>query len=141
MFAGTHVAAWLAEQGVDTITIVGFMTNNSRHRPRPPAAEELGLAAEVLSDATGAIHLANEAGKVSASRLHDSAADRAALQSNSRRRPATTERLGRRRRERSGPGEVLTPRHLRHAGSRRLRRPTNGFALGQDVRHAVSRTP
>src|SRR5687768_10711801 len=28
VFAGTDVAAWLAEQGVDTITIVGFMTNN-----------------------------------------------------------------------------------------------------------------
>ena len=34
-------------------------------------AEELGLAAEVLSDATGAIHLANEAGKISAEQLHD----------------------------------------------------------------------
>ena len=34
-------------------------------------AEERGLAAEVLSDATGAIHLANEAGKVSAQQLHE----------------------------------------------------------------------
>jgi len=33
-------------------------------------AEELGLAAEILSDASGAIHLANEAGKVSADQLH-----------------------------------------------------------------------
>ncbi len=28
VFAGTDVAAWLAEQDVDTITIVGYMTNN-----------------------------------------------------------------------------------------------------------------
>ena len=34
-------------------------------------AEGLGLAAEVLSDATGAIHLANEMGKVPAQVLHD----------------------------------------------------------------------
>jgi nicotinamidase-related amidase len=70
VFAGTNVAAWLAEQGVDTITIVGFMTNNC-DIATAAAAEELGLAAEVLSDATGAIHLANEAGKVSAEQLHD----------------------------------------------------------------------
>ena len=34
-------------------------------------AEERGLSAEILSDATGAIHLANEAGKVSADQLHE----------------------------------------------------------------------
>ena len=34
-------------------------------------AEGLGLAAEVLSDATGAIHLANEMGKVRAEVLHE----------------------------------------------------------------------
>ncbi|RYF98684.1 MAG: isochorismatase family protein [Caulobacteraceae bacterium] len=28
VFAGTDVAAWLADQGVDTISIVGYMTNN-----------------------------------------------------------------------------------------------------------------
>ncbi|MEU0268656.1 isochorismatase family protein [Nocardioides sp. NPDC006303] len=69
VFAGTGVAAWLAEQGVDTITIVGFMTNNC-DIATAVSAEELGLAAEILSDASGAIHLANEAGKVSADQLH-----------------------------------------------------------------------
>lgn len=69
VFAGTDVAAWLDEQGVDTITIVGFMTNNC-DIATAVGAEELGLAAEILSDATGAIHLANEAGKVSADQLH-----------------------------------------------------------------------
>jgi nicotinamidase-related amidase len=70
VFAGTDVAQWLAEQEVDTITIVGYMTNNC-DIATAVGAEELGLAAEVLSDATGAIHLANEAGKVSADQLHD----------------------------------------------------------------------
>ena len=63
VFAGTDVAAWLAEQGVDTVSIVGFMTNNC-DLATAVGAEELGLAAEVLSDATGAIHLANELGEV-----------------------------------------------------------------------------
>jgi nicotinamidase-related amidase len=70
VFAGTDVAGWLAERGVDTITIVGYMTNNC-DIATAISAEELGLAAEVLSDASGAIHLANEAGKVSADQLHE----------------------------------------------------------------------
>ena len=70
VFAGTDVAAWLAEQEVDTVTIVGYMTNDC-DIATAVGAEELGLAAEVLSDASGAIHLANEAGKVSAEQLHE----------------------------------------------------------------------
>ena len=70
VFAGTDVAAWLAGQNVDTVTIVGYMTNNC-DIATAVSAEELGLAAEVLSDASGAIHLANEAGKVSADLLHE----------------------------------------------------------------------
>jgi nicotinamidase-related amidase len=69
VFAGTDVAAWLAEREVDTVTIVGYMTNNC-DLATAVGAEELGLAAEVLSDASGAIHLANEVGKVSADELH-----------------------------------------------------------------------
>ena len=70
VFAGTDVAPWLAQHDVDTITIVGYMTNNC-DIATAVGAEELGFAAEVLSDATGAIHLANEAGKVSADQLHE----------------------------------------------------------------------
>lgn len=70
VFAGTDVAAWLDAQGVDTITIVGYMTNNC-DLATAVGAEERGLSAEILSDATGAIHLANEAGKVSADQLHE----------------------------------------------------------------------
>lgn len=70
VFAGTDVGEWLAEREVDTITVVGFMTNNC-DLATAIGAEERGLAAEVLSDATGAIHLANEAGQVSAEQLHE----------------------------------------------------------------------
>lgn len=70
VFAGNDVASWLTEQGVDTITIVGFMTNNC-DIATAVGAEELGLAAEILSDATGAIDLANEAGKATAEQVHD----------------------------------------------------------------------
>ena len=69
MFAGTDVAEWLRARDVDTITIVGFMTNNC-DLATAVEAEGLGFAAEILSDATGAINLANEAGHVSAETLH-----------------------------------------------------------------------
>ena len=70
VFAGTELAEWLAGRGVDTVTVAGFMTNNC-DIATAVEAEGLGLAAEVLSDATGAIHLANEMGKVSAEVLHE----------------------------------------------------------------------
>ena len=70
VFAGTDVAEWLKGEGVDTVTIVGFMTNNC-DLASAVEAEGLGLAAEVLSDASGAIHLANEQGTVSAEVLHE----------------------------------------------------------------------
>ncbi|SLJ82355.1 isochorismatase [Mycobacteroides abscessus subsp. abscessus] len=60
----------MRERGVDTITVVGYMTNNC-DIATVVEAEGLGFAAEILADATGAIHLANEAGAVSAQVLHE----------------------------------------------------------------------
>lgn len=71
VFADTGLADRLRERGVDTVTLVGFMSNNCV-LASAAAAEPLGLAVEVLSDATGAIALANEAGQVSAEELHRS---------------------------------------------------------------------
>jgi nicotinamidase-related amidase len=68
-FTGAGVAEFLAEHDVDTITIVGYMTNNCDIATAADA-ETRGVAAEVLSDASGAIHLANEAGSVSAEQVH-----------------------------------------------------------------------
>ncbi|AXB42426.1 isochorismatase family protein [Amycolatopsis albispora] len=70
VFTGTEVADWLAGQQVDTVTIVGYMTNNC-DIATAVSAEALGLSAELLSDATGAIHLANDAGKASAQQVHE----------------------------------------------------------------------
>lgn len=70
VFAAGDLAEWLRANGIDTITLVGYMTNNCV-LATAAAAEPLGFAVEVLSDATGAIHLANEAGKVSAQQVHD----------------------------------------------------------------------
>jgi nicotinamidase-related amidase len=55
---------------VDTITIAGYMTNNC-DLATVAEAEVHGLSAEIVSDATGAIHLSNAAGKVSAEQLHN----------------------------------------------------------------------
>jgi nicotinamidase-related amidase len=69
VFVGTDITTWLSDQEVDTITVVGFMTNNC-DIATAVEAEGLGLSAEILSDASGAIHLANEVGSVSAEQLH-----------------------------------------------------------------------
>lgn len=70
IFADNDLASWLGEQGVDTVTFAGYMTNNCV-LASAAAAEPLGIAVEVLSDATGAIHLANEAGSASAQQVHE----------------------------------------------------------------------
>jgi nicotinamidase-related amidase len=70
IFAGTGLEAWLRGQGIDTITLVGYMTNNCVIASAA-AAEPLGFAVEVLSDATGAIDLANDAGTAAARQVHE----------------------------------------------------------------------
>jgi nicotinamidase-related amidase len=70
VFAGTDVRAWLRERGVDTVTLVGYMTNNCIIASAAEA-EPLGLTAEVLSDATGAIDIANAAGSAGARSVHE----------------------------------------------------------------------
>jgi nicotinamidase-related amidase len=69
-FDGTDLAAWLRRNDIDTVTLVGYMTNNCI-LATAAAAAPLGLQAEVLSDATGAIHVANEAGSASAPQLQE----------------------------------------------------------------------
>ena len=69
IYAGTDLAAWLHEQGVDTVTLVGFMVNNYV-LASAAWGETIGLTTEVLSDAVGAINLRNRAGKVDARTVH-----------------------------------------------------------------------
>lgn len=70
VFAGTDFESWLRDNDVNTITVVGYMTNNC-DLATAAAAEPLGFGVEVLSDASGAIHLANELGEVGAQQLHE----------------------------------------------------------------------
>lgn len=69
IYAGTHLADWLIEQQINTVTLVGFMSHNCV-LSSAVEAEALGLRTEVLSDATGAINLATSAGAVDAATLH-----------------------------------------------------------------------
>ena|SRR5690554_3341158 len=70
IFAGTGLEAWLREREIDTITLVGFMTNNCVIGSAA-AAEPLGFTVEVLSDATGAIDIVNTAGSAPAKQVHE----------------------------------------------------------------------
>ena len=69
IYAGTDLAAWLHKQGVDTVTLVGFMVNNCV-LASAAWGETIGLATEVLSDSVGAINLRNCAGKADARTVH-----------------------------------------------------------------------
>ena len=69
-FAGTDLDDWLREQGVETLTVVGFMTQNCVESTVRDAAHR-GWPVEVLSDATGTVALANSAGSLSARQLHE----------------------------------------------------------------------
>lgn len=70
VFEGTGLLEWLRAEGVDTITLTGYMTNNCV-LASAAAAEPLGFAVEVLSDATGAIPLSNATGSASAAQVHE----------------------------------------------------------------------
>jgi nicotinamidase-related amidase len=70
IFASTDLETWLRENSVDTITLAGYMTNNCVIGSAA-AAEPLGFAVEVLSDATGAIDLVNAAGSAPAKQVHE----------------------------------------------------------------------
>jgi nicotinamidase-related amidase len=68
-FAGNDLKAWLAERGIDTIAVAGFMTHNC-DASTVFEATHAGLAVEFLVDATGAVPYANEAGSASAEDIH-----------------------------------------------------------------------
>ena len=70
VFPGTGLLDWLREGQIDTITLVGYMTNNCI-LATAAEAETHGIGVEVLSDATGAISLANDAGVVDARVVHE----------------------------------------------------------------------
>jgi nicotinamidase-related amidase len=68
-FAETTLAEWLKGNGIDTLTVCGYMTqmccDTTARR-----AYHLGYGVEFLSDATGTLAFKNEAGSVTAEELH-----------------------------------------------------------------------
>lgn len=69
VFTGTDLAQWIERNGVDTLTIVGYMTHNCDASTIYEAAHK-GLAVEFLSDASGSPSYENAAGKASAEEIH-----------------------------------------------------------------------
>jgi nicotinamidase-related amidase len=68
-FAGTPLQEWLQASGVDTLTLVGFLTHNCIDSTTREALHR-GYRVEVLADATGTVALRNPVGAVSAEDLH-----------------------------------------------------------------------
>ncbi len=69
IFSGTDAAAWLKEKGIDTLSIVGYMTQNCNASTIYQAMHD-GYKVEMLSDATGAVPYANAAGSATAEEIH-----------------------------------------------------------------------
>ncbi|WP_026531989.1 isochorismatase family protein [Arthrobacter sp. H41] len=69
VYADTDLTEWLRQNHVDTVTLVGYMTNNCI-LGSAVEAEGLGFTTEVLSDATGAINISNDAGFADAKTVH-----------------------------------------------------------------------
>lgn len=69
VFTGTDLEQWIADHGIDTLTIVGYMTHNCDAATIYEAAHK-GLSVEFLSDASGSPSYENAAGKASAEEIH-----------------------------------------------------------------------
>ena len=67
-FTGTGLAQWLAERGIDTLAVAGYMTHNCDASTIIHALHD-GLAVEFLADASGAIPYENGAGRASAEEI------------------------------------------------------------------------
>jgi nicotinamidase-related amidase len=68
-FTNTNLEAWLFAQGLDTVTICGYMANMCCDTTARQAMH-LGFNVEFLADATGALDIANAGGKATAEELH-----------------------------------------------------------------------
>lgn len=69
VYADTDLAGWLRQHDIATVTLAGYMTNNCI-LASAVEAEFLGFNTEVLSDATGAVNIANDAGFAEAKTVH-----------------------------------------------------------------------
>ncbi len=68
-FTETGLAEWLAEHGIDTLAVAGYMTHNCDAATIIDAVHR-GFAVEFLVDASGAVPYRNDAGFASAEDIH-----------------------------------------------------------------------
>jgi nicotinamidase-related amidase len=68
-FTGTDLELWLRRNGIDTVTIAGYMTHNC-DLSTVIHAFHMGFEVEFLDDATGAVPYANSAGQATAEEIH-----------------------------------------------------------------------
>lgn len=68
-FHETRLEEWLKNNGIDTLTVCGYMTQMCCDTTARRAFH-LGYAVEFLSDATGTLAFNNEAGSVTGEELH-----------------------------------------------------------------------
>jgi nicotinamidase-related amidase len=68
-FTGTMLEHWLRSNGIETLTIAGYMTHNC-DMSAVVHALHMGFAVEFLSDATGSLDYENSAGKATAEEIH-----------------------------------------------------------------------
>lgn len=66
---GTGLGDWLRERGVDTLTVIGYMTHNCDDATVRQAKHE-GWTVELLHDATGSVPYANALGTATAEEIH-----------------------------------------------------------------------
>jgi len=68
-FTGTELKSWIKENGIETVTICGYMTQMCCDTTARQAMQ-LGFNVEFLSDATGTLGISNYAGEISDEELH-----------------------------------------------------------------------
>jgi nicotinamidase-related amidase len=68
-FTDTGLAAWLETRGIDTLTVIGYMTHNCNDTTIKHAFDR-GMDVEFLHDASGSVSYANRAGHATAEEIH-----------------------------------------------------------------------
>lgn len=68
--AGTELADWLSDNEIDTLTVVGYMSQNCNESTIRHAADS-GWAVEYLHDAAGAVSYRNKMGLLDAKTMHE----------------------------------------------------------------------
>ncbi|MFC5741130.1 cysteine hydrolase family protein [Dyella tabacisoli] len=68
-FSDTGLSDWLVEQGIDTLTVSGYMTHNCNDTTIKHAFDR-GMAVEFVHDASGSVPYSNRAGSATAEEIH-----------------------------------------------------------------------